>query len=44
MSASFIVPVSPDFQDVIQVLLVDDAKAVQNLVLEGLNDAFDERL
>jgi hypothetical protein len=44
MSASFVVPVSPDFQDVIQVLLVDDAKAVQHLVLECLDDAFDERL
>ncbi len=44
MSASFVVPVGPDFQDVIQVLLVDGAKAVQHLVLEGLNDTFDERL
>jgi hypothetical protein len=44
MSASLVAPVGPDSQDVIQVALVDDAKAVQNLVLEGLNDAFDERL
>ena len=27
MSASFVVPVGPDFQDVIQVPLVDNAKA-----------------
>ncbi len=44
MSASFVVPVGPDFQDVIQMLLVDDAKAVQHLMLECLYDAFDERL
>ena len=42
MSASFVVPVGPDFQDVIQVLLADDAKSVQYLVLERLNDPFDE--
>ena len=44
MAASFVVPVGPNSQDVIQVLLADDAKAVQDLVLERLNDAFDERL
>jgi len=41
MSASFVVPVGPNFQDVIQVSLVGDAKAVQHLVLDCLNDAFD---
>jgi len=44
MSASFVVPVGPDFQDVIQLPLVDDAEAVQHLVLECLNNSFDERL
>lgn len=44
MAASFVVPVGSDFQDVIQVLLVDDTEAVQDLVLKRLNDAFDERL
>jgi hypothetical protein len=41
MSASLVVPVGSDLQDMIQVPLVDDAKAVQHLVLEFLNDALD---
>jgi hypothetical protein len=44
MTAALVLPVGSDFQDVIQVLLVDDTEAIQNLVLEGLDDAFDEGL
>jgi len=44
MSSSKIVPVLPDFQDVVQLLLAYHAERVERLVLERLDDAFDERL
>ena len=44
MAAPLVVPVRPDPQNMIQVLLVHHAKTVQNLVFQRLDHAFHERL
>ena len=42
MASSLIVPVGPDFQDLIQTLLVYHVKAVQSLLLYRLDDTVGE--
>lgn len=42
MASSLIVPVGPDFQDLIQMLLVYHVKAVQSLLLYRLDDTVGE--
>ena len=44
MSAPPIVPVRPDFLDMVEVLFIHHAKSVQDLVLERLDNALDECL
>jgi hypothetical protein len=44
MTSAAIVPVGSDPQDVIKMLFADDTESVEHLVLEGLDDALDERL
>jgi hypothetical protein len=44
MSASLIVPIGTDSQDVVEVPLADHAESVQDLVLECLNDPLDKGL
>lgn len=44
VAAPVVVPVGTDSQDVIEVPLADDTTAVQDFVLERLDDSLDERL
>jgi hypothetical protein len=44
MSASAVVPISADSQDVVKVPLAHDAESIQDLVLECLNDPLDKGL
>jgi hypothetical protein len=44
MSAPAVVPIGADFQGVVEVPFANHAEAVQDLVLERLNDPLDKRL
>ncbi|MEZ6134234.1 MAG: hypothetical protein R3C53_04900 [Pirellulaceae bacterium] len=44
MAAAVVIPILRNAKDVVQVALAEHARRVEDLVLEGLDDSFDEGL